>query len=175
MTKYSIFYYPYATFKGEQELLLKAAALYFDKLYILDPSKVNWARIGQSPLSNDLDLAIISPEMPMEEILQYRYDNEKHPEQAREELGWLAHEIREKPCDWKFADELDIGVILKIHRIIWLSFSVTLLLPVAVATGVLGLLDGSVIPGAELALDWKNGRQEAMGNGLHYLMKFKRR
>ena len=49
-----------------------------------------------------------------------------------------------------------------------LILSATPLMPVAVATGVLGLLDGSVIPGAELALDWKNGRQEAMGNGLHY-------
>ena len=56
-----------------------------------------------------------------------------------------------------------------------LVLSATPLMPVAVVTGVLGLLGGSVIPGAELALDWKNGRDEAMGNGLHYLMKIKGR
>jgi len=56
MTEHSIFYYPYASFKGEQQLLLKAAALYFDKLYILDPEKASWDGIGQSPLSHDLKL-----------------------------------------------------------------------------------------------------------------------
>ena len=56
MTEHTIYYYPYASFQGEQEPLLKAAALYFDKLYILDPSKANWAGIGQSPLSHDLVL-----------------------------------------------------------------------------------------------------------------------
>ena len=56
MTEHSIFYYPYASFKGEQQLILKAAAHYFDKLHILNPSKANWAGIGQSPLSHDLEL-----------------------------------------------------------------------------------------------------------------------
>jgi hypothetical protein len=37
MSEHSIFYYPYADFKNEQLPLLKAAALYFDKLYLLDP------------------------------------------------------------------------------------------------------------------------------------------
>jgi hypothetical protein len=37
MTKHSIFYYPYADFRNEQLPLLKVAALYFDKLYLLDP------------------------------------------------------------------------------------------------------------------------------------------
>lgn len=35
----SVFYYPYADFKNRNLPLLKAAALYFDKLYILDPFK----------------------------------------------------------------------------------------------------------------------------------------
>ncbi len=37
MSEHSIFYYPYADFKNEQLPLLKVAALYFDKLYLLDP------------------------------------------------------------------------------------------------------------------------------------------
>ena len=43
-----------------------------------------------------------------------------------------------------------------------LIFSLTLLLLVKVVTGIMGLLEGSVIPGAELVLDWKNGRQWGM-------------
>ena len=403
MTDHSIFYYPYASFKGEQELLLKAAALYFDKLYILDPEKASWDGIGQSPLSHDLklleqenilvriapedvlhkyekiiaesirsdledpeflklceqsgragrwtlalakvpkdirddpafqpldrsmqhimgdaardlspgldryaesyaevydeyretdrglmeyryadyplplgeaiminhaliggllhtgatpltddsfhnkvlalkiqraqkipeirdiledrarlrrlksnqlamstltdiDLAVISPEMPMEEILQFRHENEDSLENARGELVRLARKIRQDPWSEEFAEELDVDAIPRIQGIMeenkkardsWfetgrgkkalklaglmagaasatisLVLSATPLMPVAVVTGVLGLLGGSVIPGAELALDWKKGRQEAMGNGLHYLMKFKGR
>jgi hypothetical protein len=43
MSEHSIFYYPYADFKNEQLPLLKVAALYFDKLYILDPHKASYA------------------------------------------------------------------------------------------------------------------------------------
>jgi hypothetical protein len=38
-----------------------------------------------------------------------------------------------------------------------------------------GIACRSIIPGAELAFDWKNSRQEAMGNGSNYFMKIKRR
>ncbi len=37
MTEHNLFYYPYASFTNAQLPLLKVAALYFDKLYILDP------------------------------------------------------------------------------------------------------------------------------------------
>jgi hypothetical protein len=56
MTEHSIFYYSYTSFQGEHELLLKAAALYFDKLYILDLEKANCAVNGQSPLIYDMNL-----------------------------------------------------------------------------------------------------------------------
>lgn len=36
MSDHSIFYYPYASFTEKQSTLLEVAALYFDKLYILD-------------------------------------------------------------------------------------------------------------------------------------------
>ncbi len=51
MTEHSIFYYPYASFKEKQVPLLKAAALYFDKLYILDPTKASWDLIGAGPVA----------------------------------------------------------------------------------------------------------------------------
>lgn len=56
MPQQGVFYYPYASFVEEQSLLLKAVALYFDKLYILDPVKANFARIGIGNLENDVHL-----------------------------------------------------------------------------------------------------------------------
>ena len=41
MYEHSIFYYPYAFFSDNHVPFLKASALYFDKLYILDPVKSN--------------------------------------------------------------------------------------------------------------------------------------
>lgn len=52
-----------------------------------------------------------------------------------------------------------------------LALNVTPLLPVAVAKGILGLFSGITRIGAELAIDWNNGRKEDMGNGVHYLIK----
>lgn len=155
----------------------------------------------------DLDLAVISPEMPLKEILKYRSDHKDELQQARQELAWLAREISHKPWSTEFADELESKTIPAIHRTLeeskkardaWLKskrgknalkaaglavgaaaatmslvFSATPLLPVAVVTGILGLVSGTAIPGVELALDWKQGKREAIGNGLHYLLEIK--
>jgi hypothetical protein len=155
----------------------------------------------------DLDLAIISPDMPMSDILELRYEHRDKLEQARQELGWLAREIGQEPWSKEFADELETKTIPAIHRTLeeskkvrdaWLKskrgknalraaglatgaaaatmslvFSATPLLPVAVVTGVLGLVSGTAIPGVELALVWKQGRKEAAENGLHYLLEVK--
>ena len=48
MSGHTIFYYPYASFGYEQAPFLRAAALYFDKLYLLDPEKARSG--GTSPL-----------------------------------------------------------------------------------------------------------------------------
>jgi len=56
MGQHSVFYYPYASLGAEQSLLLKAAALYFDKLFILDPLKASWATIGPGERESDLQL-----------------------------------------------------------------------------------------------------------------------
>lgn len=52
----NIFYYPYATLGRNQLAMLKAIALYFDKLYILDPLKSSWAGIGSGPYEEDIKL-----------------------------------------------------------------------------------------------------------------------
>ena len=58
MNKHSIFYYPYASFTDNQSPLLKVAAIYFDKLYILDPEKSSSGMIGiQDPeVAKDVSL-----------------------------------------------------------------------------------------------------------------------
>ena len=46
MTQHSLFYYPYAQFDDAQTPLLKFAALYFDKLVLLDPREASSQTIG---------------------------------------------------------------------------------------------------------------------------------
>lgn len=46
MNEHNLFYYPYASFTDAQIPLLKVAALYFDKLIILDPVGAGWNTIG---------------------------------------------------------------------------------------------------------------------------------
>ncbi|MCC6522886.1 MAG: hypothetical protein IT373_09515 [Polyangiaceae bacterium] len=43
---HNLLYYPYASFTSNQLPLLKVAALYFDKLTILDPVGASWATVG---------------------------------------------------------------------------------------------------------------------------------
>jgi hypothetical protein len=56
MAEHSIFYYPYGSFGEQQSPLLKAAALYFDKLYMLDPFKASWDAMGAGWQAHDLQL-----------------------------------------------------------------------------------------------------------------------
>lgn len=46
MSQHSIYYFPYASLREKQLPLLKTAALYFDKLYVLDPVGASLGRIG---------------------------------------------------------------------------------------------------------------------------------
>ena len=52
----SIFYYPYASLGEKQLSLLKATALYFDKIYILDPLKSSWGGIGDAQYEGDVKM-----------------------------------------------------------------------------------------------------------------------
>ena len=153
----------------------------------------------------DIDLAIISPDMPLEEVLKYREDNKDSLQEVRKSLGWLAREIENTPWSKGFESELESKFIPKIYHILddakksrdsWLksdrgkkslklagittgaaaatislTLSPTPLLPVAIVTGVLGLVSSSMIPGLEWMMDWRDGKKSAAENGLHYLLK----
>src|SRR6266550_1057529 len=53
MTEHNLFYYPYASFTDAQFPLLKVAALWFDKLFILDPVGASWDTIGADHIARD--------------------------------------------------------------------------------------------------------------------------
>jgi hypothetical protein len=53
MTEHNLFYYPYASFTNVQLPLLKVAALYFDKLVLLDPVGASWDTIGADHVVRD--------------------------------------------------------------------------------------------------------------------------
>jgi hypothetical protein len=36
------------------------------------------------------------------------------------------------------------------------------------------MVGSTVIPGIELAMDWRQGKQESESNGLHYLLEIKK-
>jgi hypothetical protein len=57
MILHEFFYFPYASLTNTQLPLLKAAALYFDKLIILDPSGGSWATVGADHVARDAVLA----------------------------------------------------------------------------------------------------------------------
>ena len=67
MTEHNLFYYPYASFTNAQLPLLKVAALYFDKLILLDPVGASWDTIGADHVARDavsnsrLFLEIVTP------------------------------------------------------------------------------------------------------------------
>jgi hypothetical protein len=67
-TAQSLFYYPYGSFSDQQSPILRAAALYFDRLFILDPEKASAGTVGAEPILNDLALlkkeGILSPVAP---------------------------------------------------------------------------------------------------------------
>jgi hypothetical protein len=46
------------------------------------------------------------------------------------------------------------------------------LTPIALATGALSLTTGAAIPGASWLLDWRDGKETAKENGLHYLLMY---
>src|ERR1043166_1058270 len=78
MTEHNLFYYPYASFTDAQLPLLKVAALYFDKLYILDPNKATGGSVGPGDVAQDVALLerahILTRVSPGEVLGKYERD-----------------------------------------------------------------------------------------------------
>ena len=53
MAQHNLFYYPYSSLTNNQISLLKVAALYFDKLVLMDPVKASWDIIGAGDVVRD--------------------------------------------------------------------------------------------------------------------------
>ncbi|MGM0561897.1 MAG: hypothetical protein ACQETX_12610 [Pseudomonadota bacterium] len=53
MNRHKVFYYPYASFTNAQLPMLKVAALWFDKLVILDPVGASWNTVGADHIARD--------------------------------------------------------------------------------------------------------------------------
>ena len=53
MSDHNLFYFPYASFANSQLSLLKVAALYFDKLVMLDPVGASWDGVGTDHATRD--------------------------------------------------------------------------------------------------------------------------
>lgn len=84
----SVYYYPYATLGEKQLTMLKAIALYFDNLYILDPLKSSWAAMGSGSYESDLKLLEdegILKRIAPEEVM-HRYE-QSISEAIRTDLG----------------------------------------------------------------------------------------
>lgn len=53
MNEHSLVYFPYASFTNAQLPLLKVAALYFDKLVLLDPVGASWDTVDADHIARD--------------------------------------------------------------------------------------------------------------------------
>jgi hypothetical protein len=73
----NIHYYPYASFTNEQMPILKAAAIYFDKLHILDPFQASWKVIGAGPAVQEVAFLekknILNPIHPAEVLKKFEH------------------------------------------------------------------------------------------------------
>lgn len=148
-----------------------------------------------------LNLPAISARVGLEDILEYRRVHAGELDRARERLGWLARQMEERPWTREFEAELEHriipqiaeelnavkqtrdswlkskrgGIALKVAGIATGAAATTLsfmLDPTPILPVVLGLAGSGTFPAIELALDWKQGKKEAMRNGLHYLLRF---
>lgn len=80
MNRHNLFYYPYASFTNAQLPLLKVAALYFDKLVLLDPVGASWATIEGDHHAHDAgkllkDTGILQRVTPADASAKYASPN----------------------------------------------------------------------------------------------------
>jgi hypothetical protein len=168
---------------------------------ILEDEARDWTlradTLAAAALTN-LKLGILPAEVPLERVLEYRAKHAQELEHARTRLAWLAQEVRGKPLSDGFADHLKHVTIPAIRKELhatrsslrsWLKgagiavagattvaslvVSATPLMPFAVVTGVLALVSGVAIPGADLALDRREKKGDEVVAGLHYFLKLR--
>lgn len=101
MTEHNLFYYPYASLTNEQLSLFKVAALYFDKLIILDPVGASWATVGADHIARDAitlvkDAGILEVVTPADVLAKY--------------AGPLTDAIRRDMADREFLELCDAQV-----------------------------------------------------------------
>jgi hypothetical protein len=58
--------------------------------------------VAQALTDKQLDLPMLSPKVPLSEILEYRQANEATLLKARDDLAWLAREIESQPLTKDF-------------------------------------------------------------------------
>jgi hypothetical protein len=151
----------------------------------------------------DLDLPALSPDLPVEAVLEFRQDHGDELAQVRSHLASLARRIETDPWTEDFAKELDRRTIpnlvdelteVRRRRDDWvgrkrkqgtlsaatfaagtgvavLSIVAAPITPIALAIAGLGMVSGSVVPGAKWLNDWREGRSAGHENGLSYLLR----
>jgi hypothetical protein len=83
MSNQVIFYYPYANFTNDSSPILCAAALYFDKLYVLDPLKASQGRPGAFVFGEDSKDATLLEQAGILERIQPAEVLEKYADQIK--------------------------------------------------------------------------------------------
>lgn len=143
----------------------------------------------------DLDLGVIPDDMRLEAILDYRCQYAGELQTARDKLHWMAREIKDQPWTQEFEDEVFHKVIPELNKALeparsswsaWLKpaglvlgAAATVLgifanpvTPIAVAVAGMSITKDGGIGGFDLYQDWKQGKTQ---NGLHYLLRLKRK
>jgi hypothetical protein len=155
--------------------------------------------VHQIVTDKQLQLPIIKPDQPLESILEYREKNDDILAATRNELAWMAREIKENPWSEEFGEEVYRNIIPKKIRPLleenkkarngWLkasglglSFAAATaglfinsvpFLSVPMLIGVMALAGDQVIPNIEELINWKAHRKSNQVNGLHYLLDYK--
>lgn len=102
MHSHNLFYYPYASLTNDQLPLLKVAALYFDKLVILDPVDASWSMVGADHVARGAiallkDAGMLEVVMPADVLAKY--------------AGPLTEAVRRDMADREFLDLCDAHTV----------------------------------------------------------------
>jgi hypothetical protein len=62
-------------------------------------------------MDRQLNLPILDPRLPLDEVLDYRERCDAEMQEARDTLGWMARKIQEEPWTEAFANDLDSAMI----------------------------------------------------------------